>query len=225
MNKLIFSILIVFSLFFITHSIFAQHVEICICHNVLHNPETICVDDSSALESGGHYNHLDAGTDTWGACSTPTVTINPEPTEIPTLTPTMIPTSIPTCTPTILPTQKPTIIPTCTPTPTKPPYPAICQPYMTNHQSSINGTSVYVYNYNVLCATQKSSTSNNTGNIYLYGNIGTQSVTTGNILSTTNQNISGNTNKTTISIFKNNLINSSKITNTGGNLQLFQNSQ
>lgn len=46
--------------------------NICICHNVKHNPVTVCANRNSILE--GHGRHLRDGKDTWGECEVPEVT-------------------------------------------------------------------------------------------------------------------------------------------------------
>jgi len=48
---------------------------VCICHNWLHNPTTVCAALPSIL--AGHGGHLISGFDKWGACVVPTPT--PEP--------------------------------------------------------------------------------------------------------------------------------------------------
>lgn len=58
--------------------------EVCICHNVEHNPVTVCSDDDSYKE--GHEKHLEKGKDSYGRCVEPTST--PTPTNTPTPTPT-----------------------------------------------------------------------------------------------------------------------------------------
>lgn len=93
--------------------------EVCFCHNVNHNPHTICTDNQGKIN--GHNSHVNNGEDTAGACVAPTAT--PTPTVIveePTATPTPIivvdePTVTPTpevdeVTPT--PTQQPRVTPT-----------------------------------------------------------------------------------------------------------------
>lgn len=51
------------------------HTPVTICHNVLHNPVTITVDDDSTTFEG-HLNHLESGFDTYGPCPVaPTTTV------------------------------------------------------------------------------------------------------------------------------------------------------
>ena len=64
-----------------------QHEETCFCHNVNHNPHTICTDDQGWIN--GHLGHVNNGTDTLGECVAPTVT--PTPTVTPSPTPIICP--------------------------------------------------------------------------------------------------------------------------------------
>lgn len=109
---------------FIVPSTFAQTscdrecIEVCVCHDTLHNPVTVCGDYCTIIKQQEHGAHIVSGFDTLGKCLEPTMTPIPtvQPTNTP--TPTQQPTQIPTNTPT--PTQ---IIPTSTscPTPTAKP--------------------------------------------------------------------------------------------------------
>lgn len=103
------------------------HEEVCFCHNVNHNPHTICTDNQGQIN--GHNGHVNNGTDTAGECPVPTATPTPTLTPTPTPTPTPTVTSTPTptppdeceeqCepTPTPTPTETPRVTPTPTPTP------------------------------------------------------------------------------------------------------------
>lgn len=53
--------------------------QVCFCHNVNHNPHTICTSNQGQIN--GHTTHVNNGTDTFGACVAPTATpIPPTPT-------------------------------------------------------------------------------------------------------------------------------------------------
>jgi len=60
--------------------------EVCFCHNVNHNPQTICTSNSGWIE--GHMRHVNNGEDTLGSCPAP----SPSPSPIPTPTPSTCPT-------------------------------------------------------------------------------------------------------------------------------------
>ena len=54
-----------------------NHVRVCFCHNVNHNPHTICTDDRGEIR--GHSRHVRNGQDTLGRCERPTPTPTEEP--------------------------------------------------------------------------------------------------------------------------------------------------
>lgn len=87
--------------------------QVCFCHNVNHNPHTICTSNQGLIQ--GHLRHTRNGEDTIGQCSVPSST----PTPTMTLTPTPTSTPIPSITPTITTsvTPQPSSTPTVTPTP------------------------------------------------------------------------------------------------------------
>lgn len=218
--------------FFVITSTYAQtqdnegHTQVCICHNVLHNPVTVCADDSSTIEQG-HGMHLDIGFDAEGAC--PTTTNTPTPTQIPTNTPlpTQEPTSTPeptngeppsTPTPTLISSPTATSYPHTTPKPLN----ACFQPrnIESTQQNAQNGLSVNIYNNNNLCAIQKLTTNNNTGNNVSSSNIGPSSIQTGVIMSSSNQSVSGNNNASRVTIMKSSGSNSTSIINSGNNVTI-----
>ena len=94
-------------------------VEVCFCHNINNNPETICTDNAGLIN--GHDGHVDSGMDTLGQCAAPTSTPTPTPTPTPTATPTpeechgegahACPTPTPTTEPTATPTPEVTQAP------------------------------------------------------------------------------------------------------------------
>lgn len=91
--------------------------EVCFCHNVLHNPHTICTSNQGRIN--GHLGHVNNGTDTAGECPVSTPTATPTPTPSATVTPTTSPSPTVTPTGTLTPTVTPTITP---PTPTVTPH-------------------------------------------------------------------------------------------------------
>lgn len=80
--------------------------QVCFCHNMLHNPHTICTSNQGQIN--GHTTHVNNGSDTLGACVFPTPTIY-----VPSPTPSVEPTG----TPEVTPTPEPTATPEATPTP------------------------------------------------------------------------------------------------------------
>lgn len=68
--------------------------EVCFCHNVQHNPHTICTDNQGEIR--GHLGHVHNGTDYLGQCRLPTPrpspTSSPRPSVVPSATPTPRPT-------------------------------------------------------------------------------------------------------------------------------------
>jgi hypothetical protein len=48
------------------------HTEVCFCHNVNHNPHTICTSNQGLIN--GHMNHVRNGEDTLGPCPQPSPT-------------------------------------------------------------------------------------------------------------------------------------------------------
>lgn len=104
-----------------------QHIEVCFCHNVNHNPHTICTDDDGKIN--GHNNHVNNGEDYLGECEeeptgvpatqgvTPTV-IDATGTPSATLTPTIYePSNTPTQTVSQTVTPSVAQVPSATPTP------------------------------------------------------------------------------------------------------------
>lgn len=89
--------------------------ETCFCHNVNNNPHTICTSNQGQIN--GHTGHVNNGTDTFGACQSPTNTPTPtqEPTPSCSVTPRVTVTPTPTDTVTPTPTPTETITPTPTP--------------------------------------------------------------------------------------------------------------
>lgn len=123
MKKLLFLVLIAAALIFVGYFAVmgaSGKEQVCFCHNVNHNPHTICTDNQGQIN--GHMGHVNNGEDTLGSCALPTVT----PTVTLTATPT--PTTEPECeeecvteTPTPTPTEEPRVTPTETPAPTETP--------------------------------------------------------------------------------------------------------
>ena len=66
MKKLIFGLILLTALFFKPQNRAFAADTVCFCHNVTHNPVTICTDNQG--EINGHSNHPD---DTLGACAVP----------------------------------------------------------------------------------------------------------------------------------------------------------
>lgn len=200
-----------FSLFLLRNSFVEGADNVCFCHNIDNNPETICTDNQGLIN--GHMGHVDDGKDTIGACvlqSSPTPTLNPS------VTPSVTPTNAPQVTPSATPTPTILVQPSVTPTPTQTqqvppsvtPTPTIAVPSPTTQpalscalpqfMSSILGSSgINIININLLCAKQKSTSVNNTGGNVTSGNIGGGTIGTGAAGNTTTQNISGNSNSTT----------------------------
>jgi hypothetical protein len=90
--------------------------KVCFCHNVLHNPVTICTADQGLIQ--GHLGHVRNGEDTLGACLvSPSPTVSPTGSPLPTST--ASPTSSPTASPsaTAFPTASPSSYPSNTPFP------------------------------------------------------------------------------------------------------------
>lgn len=174
-----------------------------------------------ALQQAGHSdangNPLHAG-DHAGACIEVTPTTTPTPTTAPTSTPTATPspTNVPTATPTSTPTPTVTLIPTTTPPqPTPPMYCQLPRGSQVLGLTTSGGTNVRVSNYNLLCATQKSTSVNVSGGNTVTGNVGRNSIQTGPSTSNTNQTITGNSNNTVITIFGGLVHNVTNIFNTG----------
>lgn len=73
------------------------HEEVCFCHNIPHNPHTICTDVNGLIN--GHTAHVGTGFDTLGECAeelaTPSPSVEPEPSPTPEPTDYPEPTSIP----------------------------------------------------------------------------------------------------------------------------------
>lgn len=134
-----FLTLVILIVAFFALSVFAVSADnnnndhrVCFCHNVNNNPHTICTDNQG--EINGHTNHVNNGTDTFGACQT-----NPTSTPTPTFTPTPTPNHHDDCddhdhrdwwhhddkcpTPTPTPTTEVSPTPTSTPTETVTPTP------------------------------------------------------------------------------------------------------
>jgi len=84
--------------------------EVCFCHNVNHNPHTICT--SNQGEINGHSGHVNNGSDTLGACASPT----PIATSTATATATATSTATVTATATSTSSGEPTATPTSEPT-------------------------------------------------------------------------------------------------------------
>ncbi|OGK55807.1 hypothetical protein A3J15_03855 [Candidatus Roizmanbacteria bacterium RIFCSPLOWO2_02_FULL_38_10] len=107
---LLFLIILLGSFFSIARA--QEHETVCFCHNVLHNPVTICTDDDGLIQ--GHTAHVQNGSDILGECPVfqPTITINPTiviPTTVILPTEAVEPTKVPTQR--VSPTNKPTNIP------------------------------------------------------------------------------------------------------------------
>ena len=92
--------------------------EVCFCHNLEHNPITICTDNEGLIN--GHMGHVEEEKDSLGQCIVPT------PTEVATPSGTLAPTQVPeiTATPTpVEPTSTPRVEPTGLP---EVPFPQPC---------------------------------------------------------------------------------------------------
>lgn len=82
------------------------------------------------------------------------------------------------------------------------------------------GTTVGVFNSNVLFASQTVISSNNTGGNLSVGNIGGSTITTGTATSTSTQTITANSNQTTITVTGTGATNTTNVVNTGNNVKV-----
>jgi len=88
--------------------IFASNTMVCFCHNVNHNPHTICTSVQGQIN--GHQNHVNNGEDIEGPCAIIT-SIHEQPTRVQ-------PSDDPTGTPEATVKPTPTVFhPSATPTP------------------------------------------------------------------------------------------------------------
>lgn len=79
--------------------------QICFCHNVNHNPHTICTSNQAVIN--GHTSHVRNGEDTLGICSVarPTPTATPRPSASPWVSPSPLASSEPSATPSATPQE------------------------------------------------------------------------------------------------------------------------
>src|SRR5690348_270020 len=97
-SKTLLLFLILISLVFVYFFFFGNKVTktyaapqtVCFCHNLTHNPVTICTSNAGLIN--GHLAHVNSGTDSLGVCPTKT----PAPSSTPTASPTATPTASPT---------------------------------------------------------------------------------------------------------------------------------
>src|SRR3989338_7797190 len=218
---LIFFSLTLVAFAYVSRSFAQQNNNVCFCHNLTHNPVTICTSNQGLIN--GHLQHVADGTDSLGECSNPTNTPTPTNTPIPSSTPTNTPTPTNRPTPTMTPTSTPinnppaTNTPTPSPTPTRKPTPTPPACYLPAPANSSNSTGLTVINNNLLCVQQTSVLTSDTGHNVAVGNIRGGSIQSGNAQNNSVQQISGNSNATNVRLPIGSAQNIANILNSGKN--------
>lgn len=95
--SIISALALILAAFTLATSSVSAVAQTCFCHNVLHNPHTICTSNQGLIS--GHMAHVQSGFDSLGICPTPTPTGSPSGSPSPTPTPTGSPSSSPSPTP------------------------------------------------------------------------------------------------------------------------------